>query len=229
MGDAHCRVVDGIHQCVERLPRAAHEDRDIFSPAELVAAFDGKRISGNPARFDRRKAEAINGAHLRLMSAEDFAARLQAYLVMTGLLTAEPSVEQQQLVTAAAPLVQERSALLSDAAAMLGFLFVGDDAFAIEPVAAAKVLTQAALPVLQAAIAVLPPVESFTAAAISGALKGALVDELGLKPKAAFTPVRVAVTGRTVSPPLYESMELLGRESTLLRLRAALDRVASAV
>ena len=222
-------VTEGMVNYLALLGWSLAEDRDIFSPAELVAAFDGKRISGNPARFDRRKAEAINGAHLRLMSAEDFAARLQAYLVMTGLLTAEPSVEQQQLVTAAAPLVQERSALLSDAAAMLRFLFVDDDAFAIEPVAAEKVLTQAALPVLQAAIAVLPPAESFTAAAISEALKGALVDELGLKPKAAFTPVRVAVTGRTVSPPLYESMELLGRESTLLRLRAALDRVASAV
>ena len=111
---------------------------------------------------------------------------------------------------------------------MLRFLFVGDG-FAIEPVAADKVLTPAALPVLQAAIAVLPPAESFTAAAVAEALKGALVEDLGLKPKAAFTPVRVAVTGRTVSPPLYESMELLGHESTLVRLRAALDRVASAV
>ncbi|HYN72446.1 MAG TPA: glutamate--tRNA ligase [Nakamurella sp.] len=222
-------VTEGMVNYLALLGWSLGDDRDIFSPAELVASFDGKRISGNPARFDRRKAEAINGAHLRLLSAEDFAARLQAYLVMTGVLQAGPSAEQRELVTAAAPLVQERSALLSEASAMLRFLFVGDDGFAIEPVAADKVLTPAALPVLQAAIAVLPPAESFTAASISAALKGALVDELGLKPKAAFTPVRVAVTGRTVSPPLYESMELLGRESTLLRLRAALDRVASAV
>ena len=95
------------------------DDRDIFSPDEMVAAFDGKRISGNPARFDRSKAEAINAAHLRLLSADDFAARLQAYLVMTGVLPAEPSAEQRELVAAAAPLVQERSALLSEAAAML--------------------------------------------------------------------------------------------------------------
>jgi len=226
-------VTEGMVNYLALLGWSLGDDRDVFSPAELVAGFDGTRISGNPARFDRRKAEAINGAHLRLLSAEDFAERLQAYLVMTGVLPAEPSAEQRELVAAAAPLVQERSALLSDAAAMLRFLFVGDSAgdegFAIDPVAAGKVLTPAALPVLQAAIAVLPPAESFTAAAISEALKGALVDDLGLKPKAAFTPVRVAVTGRTVSPPLYESMELLGRESTLLRLQAALDRVASAV
>ena len=226
-------ITEGMVNYLALLGWSLGDDRDVFSPAELVAGFDGTRISGNPARFDRRKAEAINGAHLRLLSAEDFAERLQAYLVMTGVLPAEPSAEQRELVAAAAPLVQERSALLSDAAAMLRFLFVGDSAgdegFAIDPVAAGKVLTPAALPVLQAAIAVLPPAESFTAAAISEALKGALVDDLGLKPKAAFTPVRVAVTGRTVSPPLYESMELLGRESTLLRLQAALDRVASAV
>ena len=226
-------ITEGMVNYLALLGWSLGDDRDVFSPAELVAGFDGTRISGNPARFDRRKAEAINGAHLRLLSAGDFGERLQAYLVMTRVLPVEPSAEQRELVTAAAPLVQERSALLSDAAAMLRFLFVGDSAgdegFAIDPVAAGKVLTPAALPVLQAAIAVLPPAESFTAAAISEALKGALVDDLGLKPKAAFTPVRVAVTGRTVSPPLYESMELLGRESTLLRLQAALDRVASAV
>ena len=221
-------ITEGMVNYLALLGWSLGDDRDIFSPAELVAGFDGKRISGNPARFDRRKAEAINGAHLRLLSAEDFAARLQVYLVMTGVLPAEPSAAQRELVAAAAPLVQERSALLSEAAAMLRFLFVGDG-FAIEPVAADKVLTPAALPVLQAAIAVLPPAESFTAAAVAEALKGALVEDLGLKPKAAFTPVRVAVTGRTVSPPLYESMELLGHESTLVRLRAALDRVASAV
>ena len=84
-------------------------------------------------------------------------------------------------------------------------------------------LTAASRPVLEAAIAAVEALPEFTAAALETALKAALIDDLGLKPKVAFQPVRVAVTGRTISPPLYESMELLGREQTLDRLRAALQ------
>jgi glutamyl-tRNA synthetase len=199
------------------------DDRDIFTPAELVAAFDGHRISGNPARFDRKKAESINGAHLRLLAPEDFADRLLGYLVARGDLPAAPSDRQVALVAAAAPLVQERSALLSEAALMIRFLTTAE--FAVDPAAASKVLTAAALPVLASTIATVRALPEFTAAALEPALKSTLVDELGFKPKVAFAPVRVAVTGRTISPPLYESMELLGRDQTLVRLRAAL-RVA---
>ena len=196
-------------------------DEDVFSPEQLIAGFDGRRISGNPARFDRKKAEAINGAHLRLLTPADFAARLGEYLQHVGVLPADPDPGRLALLDAAAPLVQERSALLSDAATMLGFLFVDDAAFALDPAARAKVLTDQAGPVLDAAIAVTEQVEPFDAAGLEAGLKAALVDELGLKPRVAFGPVRVAVTGRTVSPPLYESMELLGRETSLRRLRAA--------
>jgi len=199
-----------------------------LDPAELVAAFDGARISGNPARFDRRKAESINGVHLRMLSADDFAARLIDYLVARGDLPAEPSTEQTELVTAAAPLVQERSALLSEAATMIGFLLVANEDFAVEPAAAGKVLTAASRPVLEATIATIEGLPDFAAASLEPALKAALVDDLGLKPKLAFAPVRVAVTGRTISPPLYESLELVGRDATLARLRAALDLVGAA-
>ena len=226
-------IAEGMVNYLALLGWSLGEDRDIFSPADLVAAFDGRRISGNPARFDRRKAEAINGAHLRLLTADDFAGRLEGYLVARGMLPAEVSAAQRELVRAGAPLVQERSALLSEAAAMLGFLFVSDEEFVIDPASGDKVLTAAALPVLRAATEALedpdgPCAAEFTAAEISQALNTALVDGLGLKPKAAFGPVRVAVTGRTVSPPLYESMALLGPDSTVRRLRAALDRVGAA-
>ncbi|HEY5882913.1 MAG TPA: glutamate--tRNA ligase [Nakamurella sp.] len=202
------------------LPSQDGADRDIFTPAELVAAFDGHRISGNPARFDRKKAAAINGAHIRMLAPDDFAGRLEAYLSSTGLLPAEPSPEQVDLVRAVAPLVQERSAVLSEAATMVGFLFAGD-AFAADDAAVAKVLTAEAIPVLDEAIAAVESVPEFTAGAMEAELKARLIDGLGLKPRVAFGPVRVAVTGRTVSPPLYESMELLGREVTLARLRQA--------
>jgi len=218
-------ITEGMVNYLALLGWSIGEDRDIFTPAELVAAFDGKRISGNPARFDRRKAESINGAHLRLLAVEDFADRLTGYLVTSGDLPTAPNKEQLALVAAAAPLVQERSALLSEAAAMVRFLIAAD--FAVDPAAGAKVLTPASAPVLQAAIDVIDPLPEFTAAALETALKAALLDGLGLKPKVAFAAVRVAVTGRTISPPLYESMALLGRERTLRRLRAALAGVHS--
>ena len=221
-------ITEGMVNYLALLGWSIGDDRDIFSPGELVAAFDGARISGNPARFDRRKAESINGVHLRMLSADDFAARLIDYLVARGDLPAEPSTEQTELVTAAAPLVQERSALLSEAATMIGFLLVADEDFAVDPAAAGKVLTGASRPVLEATIATIERLPDFAAASLEPALKAALVDDLCLKPKLAFAPVRVAVTGRTISPPLYESLELLGRDATVARLRAALDLVDAA-
>jgi glutamyl-tRNA synthetase len=221
-------ITEGMVNYLALLGWSIGDDRDIFSPAELVAAFDGARISGNPARFDRRKAESINGVHLRMLSADDFAARLIDYLVARGDLPAEPSTEQTELVTAAAPLVQERSALLSEAATMIGFLLVANEDFAVEPAAAGKERTAASRPVLEATIATIEGLPDFAAASLEPALKAALVDDLGLKPKLAFAPVRVAVTGRTISPPLYESLELVGRDATLARLRAALDLVGAA-
>ena len=220
-------LTEGMVNYLALLGWSLGDDRDVFTPAELIAGFDGHRISGNPARFDRKKAEAINGAHIRLLTADDFADRLVAYLVARDDLPREPSADQLALVRAAAPLVQERSALLSEAAAMIAFLLVPVAEFAVDASAAAKVLTPASQPVLDAALAVAGSVPDFTAAALEPALKAALVDELGLKPKLAFTPVRVAVTGRTISPPLYESMELLGRELTVARLTAAAAIAAS--
>jgi glutamyl-tRNA synthetase len=111
--------------------------------------------------------------------------------------------------------------VLSDAATMLRFLFVPEEEFALEPESAAKALGPAAAPVLDASIAALEGVGDWTAPAIEEALKAALIDGLELKPRKAFAPVRVAATGRTVSPPLYESLEVLGRERSLARLRAA--------
>jgi glutamyl-tRNA synthetase len=214
-------IREGMVNYLALLGWSLGDDREIFGPAELVAAFDGTRISGNPARFDRKKAEAVNGAHIRLLAPDDFAERLTRFLSETAALPAEPDAEELAMVVAAAPLVQERSTLLSDAAAMLHFLFVGDR-FAVEPAAGTKVLTDTAVPALQAAVLALSGIVDFTAAPIEQALRTSLIEGLGLKPKQAFTPVRVAVTGRTVSPPLYESLELLGRTTTMARLEAAL-------
>jgi glutamyl-tRNA synthetase len=193
----------------------------VFSVAELVEAFDVTKVNPNMARFDLKKAEAINAVHLRALPVDEFVRRVTPYLVTAGVLPENPDESAVATLTAMAPMVQERISLLGDAAGMLRFLFTDEDSFAPEPDSAAKALGQDAQPVLAASLTALSALPEWTTADIEHALKAALVDGLGLKPRKAFAPVRVAVTGRTVSPPLYESMELLGRERTLARLRKA--------
>jgi glutamyl-tRNA synthetase len=195
------------------------EDRDIFSMAEMVEAFDITRVSANPARFDLKKAEAINATHLRALSAEDFLGAVVPYLATAGLISDPPTAEQDTILRAVAPLAQERMIVLSDAVGLLRFLFV--DEVEVDEAAAAKHLRPDDAAILDAATAALRGLPEWSTPTIEEALKGALVEGLGLKPRQAFGPVRVAISGRTVSPPLYESMELLGRERTLARLVAA--------
>lgn len=215
-------VPEGLLNYLALLGWSIAEDRDVFSLDEMVAAFDVSRVSSNAARFDLKKAEAINAAHLRLLAPEDFAERVVPYLAAEGITDPDRSV-----LAAAAPLVQERSQVLSDAARMLAFLFRDEEAFTPDDDAAAKNLGSDAAPVLEAAVAGLTDLPEWSAPAIEESLKTSLVDGLELKPRKAFAPVRVAISGRTVSPPLYESMELLGRERSLARLGAGVRRSRS--
>lgn len=217
-------VPEGLLNYLALLGWSIAEDRDVFSMDEMAAAFDISRVSANAARFDLKKAEAINAAHLRALPVEDFAARVVPYLEAEDVITGTPADDQLALLAAAAPLVQERSVVLTDAARMLKFLFVPEEDFEVEEDAAAKNLGPDAAPVLGAALTGLDALSTWSAAQIEESLRATLIDGLELKPRKAFAPVRVAVSGRTVSPPLYESMELLGRERSLARLRAGLER-----
>jgi glutamyl-tRNA synthetase len=211
---------EGLANYLALLGWSIAEDRDIFSMAEMVEAFDITRVSANPARFDVKKAEAINATHLRGLPVEEFVERVIPFLSRAGLVGDPPDDEQRRVLEAIAPLAQERMIVLSDAIGLLGFLFT--DEVEIDPAASAKQLAGAeAAEVLDAASAALWGLADWTAPAIEAALKEALVDGLGRKPRQAFGPVRVAISGRTVSPPLYESIELLGKERTLTRLAAA--------
>ncbi len=214
---------EGLLNYLALLGWAIAEDRDVFTTAELVAAFNLSRVSANPARFDLRKAEAINSVHLRSLPAEEFVTRVLPYLADAGLVINRTSGATLRKI---APLVQERCVVLSDAVGMLRFLLIPEEEFAVDSDAAAKALGPAATPVLQAALSALEQVPEWSAPAIEQALKSALVDGLALSPRKAFAPVRVAVTGHTVSPPLYESMEVLGRDRSLRRLHSAARLVA---
>ena len=198
------------------------EDREFFSLQEMAAAFDISRVNPNPARFDLKKCTAINGDWIRALDASDLADRMVPFLQRDGVLGLQISQDQRDLLVAATPLVQERLETLAQAPGMLGFLFAGAG-FEVNPDDAQKVLTEQGREVVRAAWEALEPLDDFAAGPIQEVLREALVAGLGIKPKLAFGPVRVAVTGRRVSPPLFESMELLGREQSLARLRAVLE------
>jgi glutamyl-tRNA synthetase len=195
------------------------DDRDVFTMAEMIDVFDIRRVNPNAARFDMKKCEAINAAHMRMLSIDALVERVIPYLQRLGAVTTPPSEVDRATLVAAAPLVHERVGTLSEAADMLGFLFVDEAVFAPDPADAASMLGADGLGVVQASYDAVRPLDTWDTAAIESALRAALVDGLGLKPRNAFGPVRVAVTGRRVSPPLFESMEILGRERTLERLR----------
>ena len=184
-----------------------------------MAAFDIHDVNANPARWDQKKAEAINADHIRRLAPEDFTARLVPYLQRDGVLPAAPSGEQLELLAAIAALVQTRVNVLSEATPMVAPFYLPDDALPVADDARAQ-LKDDAPQVLDAALAALEPLSSWQAADLEATLRTALIEGLGLKPKLAFGPLRTAVSGQRISPPLFESMEILGRESTLTRLRA---------
>ena len=187
------------------------DGQEVFDFDEMVATFDWERVNAVGPVFDLDKLGWLNGHYIRALTTEELAERIVAYLGVDG--------DAADVVRRATPLVQERMAVLREAREMLGFLLV--DEVVVDTEAAAKHLTAAHLPVLAAARDALDGVDDWSAGPIEAALRSAVVDGLGLKPKHAFGPVRVALTGRTVSPPLFESLELLGRSRSLRRLAAA--------
>ncbi len=213
-------IPEGLLNYLSLLGWSLAPDRDVFSSDEMVAAFDVANVNPNPARFDQKKADAINADHIRLLSEDDFGKRILPYLIAGGALQIEPTEEQLAVIARAVPLVQSRVTVLSEVVGMLAFLFTTSEQLHYEDDALAS-LKDDALQVLAAGIAALDalPADAWETAGIQEALQSALVDGLGIKPRLAFGPLRVAASGRRVSPPLFESFELLGREESLARLR----------
>ena len=203
-------IPEGLVNYLALLGWSLTHDRDVFSIEEMTAAFDVEDVNPNPARFDVKKAESINGDHIRLLSAEDLAGRLEPYL--DGLIATDAD---RALLVAATPLVQERMQLLGEAHGLLAFLFTPDDELTFASDAMPGV---AAAETLDVAIAALASVDPWTHGEIEGALRHDLIEGLELKPRDAFGPLRSGISGRRISPPLFESMELLGKSSTLARL-----------
>lgn len=213
-------IPEGMINYLALLGWSLSADQDIFSVDEFVKAFDVSDVLGNPARFDQKKLEAINADHIRLLEPEDFRNRLREYFTE---YTDFPADYPEDKFTIAADLVQTRIKVLSDAYDLLKFLVIADDDLVLDEKSAKKNLKDTAVEPLDAGIAALEAIGEgeWTTENIEAALNKALIEDLELKPRVAFGALRVGTTGAAVSPPLFESMDLLGRESTLKRLKAA--------
>ncbi|AIT88951.1 glutamate--tRNA ligase [Corynebacterium ulcerans] len=212
-------IPEGMMNYLALLGWSLSSEKDIFSVDELVANFDVKNVLANPARFDQKKLEAINADHIRLLAPEDFKQRLRDYLTEYTDFSADYPEEKFAI---AADLVQTRIKMLGDAYALLKFLDTADEDLVLDEKSAKKNLKETAVQPLEAGIAALEALDEWTTPGIEAALQKALIEDLELKPRVAYGALRVGVSGQAISPPLFESMELLGRESTLNRLRAVL-------
>jgi glutamyl-tRNA synthetase len=181
----------------------------IMSRDELIERFSLERVGSSPATFDYAKLDWMNGVYLRALPTGEYADRLVGFLREQGVDWPEDGVR------AAAPIVQEKIARLDEFAGFAGFLF--------QDVAPDPALLDGRI--LGFAVTALEGVEPWEAAEIEAALKK-LCDDLGEKPRTVYLPIRVAVTGSRVSPGLYESLELLGKELSLARIRAGLEAIS---
>jgi glutamyl-tRNA synthetase len=189
----------------------------IFSVEQAISRFTLEDVSKNPAIFDPEKLTWMNGEYIRALDREDFATRVRAFLE-EGLDRSLSRDEWQRFLILSAE-IQERVKTLTETADLAAFLFVEELSY--DERSWSKVMTEETAPVvLRRARRVLAEVEPWEAEVIEGALR-AMLDELELSPRRGLQPVRVAVTGSHVSPPLFESLEALGRSRTLARLDRA--------
>ena len=194
------------------------DDRENVTMKELTELFTVEKVHSSPARFDMKKLEAINGDKIRALTIDEFLDWSLPFLTKAGVVSG--SADEIALVKLALPLIQERIIMLSEVPAMLKFLFVKN--FAVEADSVAKITDDASKQVLERSLKELEPLATWTHESIEAALRSSLIEEMGLKPRIAFGAVRIATTGSTISPPLFESMELLGKEASLARIRAGI-------
>ena len=212
-------IPEGLLNYLALLGWSLTHDRDVFTLSEMIKAFDVVNVNPNPARFDQKKADAINADHIRLLHLDDFTERLIPYLQAGNVLSNDVTDAQREILAQAAPLVQTRMNVLSEAPDLLEFLFTPSTQieFAED---ALKGLPENANEIVAASVATLEliPESAFTHEPIQEALNKVLIEDMELKPRNAFGPLRTAISGRRISPPLFESMEILGKADTIARL-----------
>jgi glutamyl-tRNA synthetase len=210
-------------------------EREVFSFAEFTERFRWEDVNRAGAIFNLDKLDWLNGVYIRALGVKELASRLLPYLEADGVLSGSPSLGELGRLTAVTELIQTRIGKLSEATPLVRPFFVSDDQIEVAEDARAQ-LNESSSAVLDAAVRVLGDIDDhprgllgsesgWSASAIEAALRAAIVDDLGIKPKFAFGPLRTAVSGQRVSPPLFESMEILGKTSTLARISALRARL----
>lgn len=217
-------IREGLLNYLALLGWSIAADRDVFSMEEMIEKFDVRDVKANPARFDLDKAISINAEHIRMLEPQDFLNRAVPYLNRDGVVSADSwdalTDREREVLSASVELVQPRVRLLGEVAGMVGSLLSTEGY--IEPDDdAKKQLKDSAPAVLDAAIAALSDVaeDDWKTDFLHETLNKSLIEDGGYKPRLAFGPVRVAMSGRRVSPPLFESMEIVGKEITVARLQ----------
>lgn len=215
---------------------AEGEDVEVFTFEEFSQDFDWKKVNPVGPIFDLKKLDWLNGVYIRGLEVGQLASRLLPFLEADGVLGDNPSLGQLARLGKVTELIQTRMVLLTEASALVRPFFVGDDEIEIAEDARAQLKDDSG-EVLAAAIKALEDVDDtrsgvlgsesgWSAPVIEAALRAAIVEEMGIKPKFAFGPLRTAVSGQRISPPLFESMEILGKTSTLARLHRLHDDLA---
>jgi glutamyl-tRNA synthetase len=195
------------------------DDKENITMQELVDLFTVERVNSSPARFDMKKLEAINGDKIRALTPEKFLEWALPFLSNAKVITG--GNDEIELVKKALPIIQERIVTLSEIPAMLNFLFVKE--FSVDPDEKSKLTEASAQEVLKFALSKVEPLENWNHTAIEEVLRSALIEEMGLKPRIAFSALRIAVTGSHISPPLFESLELLGKTGSIARIKQAIS------
>ena len=194
------------------------DDRENVTMQELTELFTVERVNSSPARFDMKKLEAINGDKIRALTIDDFLSRALPFAIRAGIITG--TVAEVAIIKSVLPIIQERIAKLSEVPQMVKFLF--GETIEIDSESKAKISDDVSKDVLRKSLAALAPLTVWNHDSIDAALRAVLIDEMGLKPRIAFGAVRIAVTGSHISPPLFESMELLGKDRALTRIKNAI-------
>ena len=196
------------------------DDKENITMAELVELFTVERVNSSPARFDMKKLEAINGDKIRALTLDQFLDRALPFLINSKVISGQPN--EIEVVKSALPIIQERIVKLAEIPAMLSFLFAKD--FKVSPEELNKISDEASQNILKVALSKVGSLTSWDHTSIEAVLRLALIDEMGLKPRVAFSALRIAVTGSHISPPLFESLQLLGKERSIERIKAVISK-----
>jgi len=194
-----------------------NDGTDVQTFDDFIEAFDWSKINTTGPVFDLAKLDFLNGAYIRELSDDELADHLEAFWRSSGVLADVDEARVLSVGRAAAPLIKPRLTTLAEAWGMIDFLLVADHELVVDQAAIDALPEEAAL-VLDVAIEAIEG-SAGSAYSIEESLRVGLLENLGLKPRVAFNPVRTAIAGRLVSPPLFESMAILGRESCLVRLK----------